>query len=140
MLLIFAHIICYDIWFYLLHILLHNPNIYFLHKTHHRTRYNHLTFKDSKKGHVIEHIIEPLGVFVPYLFCGVSLTQVGISFVIITIRGYMRHDYRCCWIIGNHHLLHHKYPKYNFGEYWIDTVIGTVCPHKKEYIYGAIYT
>ena len=25
----------------------------------------------------------------------------------------MRHDERCIFLIGNHHLLHHKYPNYN---------------------------
>jgi sterol desaturase/sphingolipid hydroxylase (fatty acid hydroxylase superfamily) len=42
--------------------------------------------------------------------------------------------------MGNHHILHHKYIGYNYGEYWIDTVMGTVYPNKKEYQYGNIYT
>ncbi len=24
------------------------------------------------------------------------------------------------------YLLHHKHPKYNFGEYWIDSIFGTL--------------
>jgi sterol desaturase/sphingolipid hydroxylase (fatty acid hydroxylase superfamily) len=52
----------------------------------------------------------------------------------------MRHDDRFSWLIGNHHILHHKYPKYNFGEYWIDKMFGTLYPNKSEYIYGELYT
>ena len=37
----------------------------------------------------------------------------------------MRHDRRFIFIVGNHHLLHHKYQKYNYGEYWIDMLCGT---------------
>jgi sterol desaturase/sphingolipid hydroxylase (fatty acid hydroxylase superfamily) len=52
----------------------------------------------------------------------------------------LRHDNRFSWLIGNHHLLHHKYVKYNFGEYWIDCLCGTNYPNQNEYIYGKIYT
>jgi sterol desaturase/sphingolipid hydroxylase (fatty acid hydroxylase superfamily) len=37
----------------------------------------------------------------------------------------MRHDDRCSFIIGNHHLIHHQYPNYNYGEYWIDYLCKT---------------
>jgi sterol desaturase/sphingolipid hydroxylase (fatty acid hydroxylase superfamily) len=52
----------------------------------------------------------------------------------------MRHDNRFSWITGNHHLLHHKYINYNFGEYWIDRLFGTAYPNKSEYIFGVLYT
>ena len=63
-----------------------------------------------------------------------------IASLMIAARGYMRHDHRYSFLIGNHHLLHHKNPKYNFGEYWIDSLFGTKYPNKYEYIYGKIYT
>ena len=34
----------------------------------------------------------------------------------------VRHDYRCVWLIGNHH----KYYNCNYGEYWIDYWCGTL--------------
>jgi sterol desaturase/sphingolipid hydroxylase (fatty acid hydroxylase superfamily) len=30
------------------------------------------------------------------------------------------------FIVGNHHLLHHKQPKCNFSEYYIDYLFGTL--------------
>jgi sterol desaturase/sphingolipid hydroxylase (fatty acid hydroxylase superfamily) len=51
----------------------------------------------------------------------------------------MRHDERCIWLIGNHHILHHKYPQYNYGEYWLDKLFKTNYPKEDEYIKGLIY-
>ena len=51
----------------------------------------------------------------------------------------MRHDTRFVWLIGNHHILHHQYTNYNFGEYWLDKLGGTCYPNKDEYIIGLIY-
>ena len=51
----------------------------------------------------------------------------------------MRHDERCIWLIGNHHLLHHKYSQYNFGEYWLDALCGTKYPNHAEYKHGFLY-
>ena len=35
------------------------------------------------------------------------------------------HDFRFAKLVGNHHLLHHKYLVYNYGEYWIDKLFNT---------------
>ena len=51
----------------------------------------------------------------------------------------MRHDDRFTWLIGNHHLLHHKYPQYNYGEYWLDWLGGTLYPLREEAKQGLIY-
>jgi sterol desaturase/sphingolipid hydroxylase (fatty acid hydroxylase superfamily) len=51
----------------------------------------------------------------------------------------LRHDHRFIWLIGNHHILHHKYNHYNFGEYWLDSLFKTNYPNKTEYVYGLIY-
>ena len=37
----------------------------------------------------------------------------------------MTHDKRCVFLVGDHHLIHHKYLKYNYGEYWLDYIFGT---------------
>ena len=137
---ILFHIISHDIWFYISHIFLHNPKIYFIHKVHHKKLYNQLTYKDATEGTLLEHIIEPLGIFIPYFLITFTFRDLFISFIIINIRNLLRHDDKFSFLIGNHHLLHHKYPKYNFGEYWIDKIFGTLYPNKSEYIYGKIYT
>jgi sterol desaturase/sphingolipid hydroxylase (fatty acid hydroxylase superfamily) len=140
MLEIFLHIIFYDLWFYATHVILHHPKLYFIHKIHHRKNYRLLYYLDANDGHVLEHVIQPLGIFIPCLIQGFSTSALVISFIIVGLRGFMRHDDRFSWLIGNHHLLHHKCQKYNFGEYWIDGIFGTIYPNKNEYIYGIIYT
>jgi lathosterol oxidase len=137
---IISHILSYDIWYYLSHILLHNKNIYYIHKIHHITLYENLTYFDANKGHILEHIIPSLGIFIPFFIYEFYFINFLISYIIISIRTLIRHDHRFSWIIGNHHLLHHKYPKYNFGEFWIDYMFNTIYYNNDEYIYGIIYT
>ena len=134
------HILCYDIWFYITHLILHLPRIYFIHKIHHRKPYLQLKYSDTNEAHWIENVVQPIGILIPCFTHGFYVSPLIISFIIISIRGLMRHDDRFSWLMGNHHLLHHKYPNYNFGEYWIDKTCCTLCPHKHEYIYGNIYT
>ena len=137
---ILFHIFCYDIWLYFSHIMLHHKNIYFIHKIHHRKSYALIKYFDTHDAHIIENIVQPVGLFIPYILSfNTSPSIVAISFLLISIRGLMRHDDRCSWLIGNHHLLHHKYPAHNFGEYWLDVCFGTIYPNKSEYIYGKIY-
>ena len=37
MIIVFLHIFFYDIWYYISHIILHHPKIYYIHKIHHKT-------------------------------------------------------------------------------------------------------
>lgn len=136
---IFFHIFCYDIWFYLSHIILHNRTMYKIHKIHHGKQHTQLIYSDTNVGHWFENIVSPMGIFFPIIF---YIDPIGlcVSFVVVGVRALMRHDNRCSWLIGNHHILHHKYPQYNYGEYWLDTLFGTKCPIEDEYIYGAAYT
>lgn len=136
---IFLHIFFYDIWFYYSHIILHNYMSKY-HKIHHSKPHNKLTYRDTNTGHYLETTIQPLGFFIPFFIVKFSILNILISSMIIGTRGLMRHDNRFSWIIGNHHLLHHKYQNYNFGEFWIDKLFGTDYPTKEEYIYGIIYT
>jgi sterol desaturase/sphingolipid hydroxylase (fatty acid hydroxylase superfamily) len=31
-------------------------------------------------------------------------------------------------LVGDHHLIHHQYPNYNYGEVWLDQLCGTRRP------------
>lgn len=136
----FSHILFiilgYDIWFYISHIILHKY-LYKIHSEHH-TIINPV-FTDTYVGHWFEGPFQGLGVFIPYLFINFNLYSFIFAIILINIRGMMRHDTRTDNIIGNHHLLHHKYPKYNYGEYWIDWLFGTKYECEEEYKYGLIY-
>jgi Delta7-sterol 5-desaturase len=140
MYLILLQILCYDIWFYISHVILHYTIPYSkIHYKHHQKNYNYLIYLDAYEGHYLEGIIQSLGLFIPYLIIDVPFVSLFIAGFITNLRGLIRHDNRFTWLIGNHHLLHHKYPRYNYGEYWIDKLCGTLCPYKKDYIYGKIY-
>jgi len=139
MIVIFLYIICYDVWNYIFHRILHHSKIYFVHRIHHNKYHEKLYYMDANNAHCIEHIIKPFGLIIPFLVINNNQCLI-VSFIFVNIREYMKHDNRFCWLIGNHHLLHHKYPKYNFGEYWIDKLCGTLNLKENEYIYGIIYT
>ena len=124
---IIFHIVSYDLWFYVSHILLHkirHPYVKDIHYIHHKVPYDQLKWYNTSDGHIIENIIQPLGILIPCIFF-IDVKSIIVSFCIISIRGCMRHDHRCSWLIGNHHLLHHKYPEYNYSEYYIDYIFGT---------------
>jgi sterol desaturase/sphingolipid hydroxylase (fatty acid hydroxylase superfamily) len=129
-------ILGYDLWFYASHILLHKF-FYGIHSLHHQII--DPVFTDEYTGHWIEGPVQGLGVFLPYLFMEFDLVAFIIAIILINIRGMMRHDSRSNWLIGNHHLLHHKHPRYNYGEYWIDWLCGTRYIKDNEYEYGLVY-
>ena len=140
-LLILLQILCYDIWFYISHVMLHYRRPYSLiHYIHHKKSHHVLIFWDAYEGSNWEGLIQSAGLFVPYIITKFPLKYLLIAGFITNLRGLMRHDNRCTWLIGNHHLLHHKYQNYNYGEYWIDKLCSTLCPNEKEYEYGLIYT
>ena len=137
---IFLYIVSYDIWFYLSHVMLHYPSIYkHIHKIHHSIDYKTMHYQETYVGHWLESILQGVGIFFPLLFITFYLDVFLYSLIIINIRGMLRHDTRFIWLIGNHHILHHKYPNYNFGEYWLDKIGGTVYPTMNEYKVGLIY-
>lgn len=137
---IYFFIFCYDIWFYMSHIFLHNKTFYkLIHKEQHDINYKTINFKDAYTGHFIEGPFQGLGVLFPLFFIKFDLYIFLVSILLINIRGMLRHDNRFIWLIGNHHILHHKYPQYNFGEYWLDKLFGTIYPNTNEYIYGKVY-
>ena len=123
---IFLSILGYDIWFYISHLILHTKYLYIYHKEHHKNTIN-LTFLDTYTGHILEGPFQGIGILLPYVFSlSMTITDFIIVLILVNIRGMMRHDYRCVWLIGDHHLLHHQYPKYNYGEFWIDYLCNTI--------------
>jgi len=135
------YIISYDIWFYISHFILHKNYFYkTIHKEHHKTDYKKMTYSDTYVAHYLESPFQGLGILFPLLFIKFNLYIFLFSIFIVNLRGMLRHDNNYIWLIGNHHLLHHKYPQYNFGEYMLDKIFGTCYPNENEYQYGIIYT
>ena len=133
-------IICYDIWFYLSHIVLHKKYMYkMIYRVHHSIDYNTMEYNDTYVGHIIEGPLQGMGVLFPFLVVEFNVYVLVYSLIAINIRGMLRHDTRFVWLIGNHHVLHHKYPQYNYGEYWLDKLFRTNYPNESEYIYGLVY-
>lgn len=133
-----THIFCYDLWFYISHILLHTKTLRPIHNVHHVNEIN-LNWTSSFEGHPFEFFFQSWGFFVPFFFRVWDhgfLTECALVISFLTIRGMMRHDERCTFLIGNHHLLHHKYPYCNFGDYYTDMLMGTYKKFPNEEITG----
>ena len=116
-------ILTYDIWFYISHLLLHTKFLYKYHKEHHSK--SRPMFLDTYVGHILESPFQGIGMFFPYLILKYSILDFLITLAFLNIRGMMQHDERCIFIMGEHHLIHHRYNKYNYGSYWIDYICGT---------------
>ena len=128
MIYILSSIFCYDVWFYLSHVILHHPSFYEFHKEHHKNI--HPRFMDTYVADHVETIFQGLGTFMPILFYTPKLYEVAIVLCFLNIRGMCQHDDRTSWITSDHHLIHHRNPNYNFGQYWIDWTVGTAYPRK----------
>jgi sterol desaturase/sphingolipid hydroxylase (fatty acid hydroxylase superfamily) len=122
---VLLYIFCYDLWFYISHVLLHTKWFYAIHKIHHSTPYDLLTYKTTLSSHTIENMLQPLGIVVPICFIHFRVMDLLLACIFIGLRGLMRHDFRFVWLVGNHHLLHHKYQNVNFGDYYLDYLFGT---------------
>ena len=131
------HVIGYDVWFYISHLLLHTKYLYKYHKLHHNAKYP--VYYDALIASNEENIFQFLGFFTPYLFYQFCIYQMLAGLAFISIRGMMRHDNRFIFLIGNHHLIHHETFNYNFGEYWIDYLFNTHHPDANKKIYGYLY-
>ena len=138
MFIILFHILCYDLWYYFAHTLIHKRNFYWIHKKHHFNK--ELTFLDAYEAHIIETPLESVGIVFSYVITNYTTYEFLWACVLLNLRTMLKHDPRGSWLVGNHHLLHHKYPNYNFGEYWIDSLCNTKYPNDKEYIHGYICT
>ena len=131
MLPILLSIFSYDVWFYVSHLILHWRSLYApIHAVHHSK--SKPQFLDAYTGHWFESPFQSIGTVVPMFFMTYSLYDIAWILLFLNARGMMRHDDRFTWLLGNHHLLHHLYPNYNYGEYWLDWLGGTLYPHREE--------
>jgi lathosterol oxidase len=134
---ILLHILGYDIWFYISHRLLHTQLLWKYHEIHHRIRFPR--FPDTYTGHWLEGPFQSIGFALPLAFMECTWISFFIALLLVNIRGMARHDDRTIWLIGNHHLLHHQYFNYNYGEYWIDRLCGTLIRDRHKTRPGLIY-
>ena len=103
------YILSYDIWFYLSHILLHSiPCLEKLHAIHHAPYYKKMTYSDAYVGHYFESPFQSIGFIFPLLFIELYFPTFIFSLLFVNSRGMLRHDYNYTWLIGDHHILHHK--------------------------------
>jgi len=98
-----------------------------------------MKYTDTNIGHYAESILQLFGNFIPWFFIAFNIYAFLVASLFIFIRGGMRHDHRFTWLISNHHLLHHKFHNCNFGEYYLDCLLGTQCKREEEYKYGLFY-
>jgi len=120
----FFYIVYYDIFYYFLHRLLHTKYLYSIHKIHHIK--NIPDYYDYYNIHVLELSFTSIGlIFAIYLY-KLYIYQLLYAIIFINVRGILIHDNQFIYLVGDHHLIHHKYYKCNYGEYWLDYIFGTV--------------
>jgi hypothetical protein len=122
------YILYYDFCYYFLHRLLHTRVFYPIHKIHHK-KYKP-EYYDYYTVHILEIPLTSFGLFVAIYLRKLYIYQFLCSVMFINIRGIISHDYRFVYLTGDHHLIHHKYIKYNYGEYWLDYIFGTLHDNK----------
>jgi len=118
-----ASVITYDIWFYISHLILHKY-LYAIHRVHHSAE--EPKWPDTYVAHWFESPFQGGGFLVPYLVYKYTWLDTLFILAFLNLRGMMRHDARFIWLVGDHHLIHHKDGKYNFGEVWVDSLFGTI--------------
>jgi len=123
MLLFLFHILSYDVLFYMTHLLLHKKEFYWIHKKHHENV--DPTYLDTYHDHWLESPIQTSGFLIPYMFLEFDPIQTSCALVVLNIRGMLAHDPRGSFLVGDHHLVHHKLSNCNYGQYWIDYLMNT---------------
>lgn len=118
------HILGYDLWFYWTHRWMHATALGWSFHRHHHTVMSP-TWKDTYTGHWAEGPVQSLGFCLPWLLGIWSPWSTLAAAFVCQARGLARHDGRTTWLIGNHHLLHHRLVGVNYGEYWMDRLWGT---------------
>ena len=96
---ILLSILCYDIWFYVSHVLLHRAWTYRrIHWIHHQKI--EPTALDTYEGHVLEGPLQSLGTVVPFFFMHYTWLDVVLVLIFLNARGMARHDARMVWLVG----------------------------------------
>jgi lathosterol oxidase len=116
----------YDVWFYLSHVMLHWPWLYRrIHRIHH-DRMVDLRWPDTYHGHWFEGPFQSAGFLLPLAFgWRAAWIEWLAALAFVNARGMARHDARLTQWIGDHHVVHHRNPKVNYGEAWLDWLFGT---------------
>ena len=117
-------IVCYDLWFYAVHRLLHVPILYNrFHYQHHA--YRHPRAEHTFTASLVENTVSGLGILLPFLVISVNFAEFGFAWLFCFIRGVARHDLRAGFL-SKHHLAHHLYPDCNYSAWYIDWLFGTL--------------
>jgi sterol desaturase/sphingolipid hydroxylase (fatty acid hydroxylase superfamily) len=122
------YILYYDIFYYFSHRLLHTRLLYPIHKIHHKNI--NTSFYDYYKVHILEFPLTSVGLFIAVYLYKLYIYQFICCVFFINIRGMVSHDPKFIYYVGDHHLLHHRYYKCNYGEKWLDFIFGTMCNKK----------
>lgn len=122
------YILYYDVFYYFLHRLLHTKYLYSIHKIHHKK--NIPDYYDYYNIHILELPITSVGLIVAIYLYKLYIYQLLYAILLINIRGILTHDNQFVYLVGDHHLIHHRYYKCNYGEYWLDYIFGTICNKK----------
>jgi len=123
---IIFYILSYDLWFYISHRILHYKFLFnTIHYIHHEQHYSEMTYKSTYVAHFLENIFQSLGTFIPIAFIQFDPYEFLIVILFTNIRGMLRHDFNSIWLIGDHHILHHKYLYCNYGDYYLDYLFNT---------------
>jgi Delta7-sterol 5-desaturase len=121
---VLLHVLGYDIWFYVSHRLLHTSAFWWIHARHHE-KVMGLQWVDAYHGHWLESAIQSVGFLLPAIVGYWNWWVALLTAFVINARGLARHDERLVWLIGDYHLKHHRLPKGNYGEPWLDALCGT---------------
>ncbi len=109
--------------FYLLHRILHHPQIYkYIHYKHHE--FVEPVAAATYYSHPIEHLFANiLSFLIPFILIGTNYFIMMILIIFVTAITVLEHS---IYIRFNDHILHHKFYKYNFsfGSY-IDRIFQT---------------
>jgi sterol desaturase/sphingolipid hydroxylase (fatty acid hydroxylase superfamily) len=76
--------------------------------------------------------MQSIGLVLAVYLYKLYLYQLISAIIFINVRGILTHDERFANIIGDHHLDHHKYRVYNYGEHWLDYLFGTNISNKTK--------
>ena len=121
---VIQYIVAYDVWFYAVHRMLHIPWVYKQYHWQHHT-HAHPKWHDTFSAHTVENAVSGLGILLP-LAWGCCWKSLVIAWVFCLGRGIARHDARCAWLVGAHHLKHHTTPSKNFSSAYVDWLCGTL--------------
>ena len=122
------YVVYYDFFYYFMHRLLHTSLLYPIHKMHHRTF--EPEYHDFYNVHILEVPLTSVGLFLAIYLYKLYIYQLMCAIIFINVRGAMSHDKKFISLVGDHHLQHHRFFKCNYGEYWMDYIVGTL--HKRE--------